>query len=168
MSHAFGFNRADKDADYLSIAEIVHDFVDAVSKNGNLLLNIGPRGEDAQIPAEQVARLEGFGAWLTKNGEAIYGTRPWARAEGKASDDLPVRFTRKGDVLYAIVLGKPKGGEMTMHDVPAREDATVMLLGHGPVAWRKAGGDVVIALPPHDDTQADPVAISFSISKVGA
>ncbi len=168
MSHSFGFNRADKDADYLSVAEIVHDFVDAVSKNGNLLLNIGPRGEDAQIPAEQVARLEGFGAWLAKNGEAIYGTRPWTRAERKASDDLPVRFTRKGDVLYAIVLGKPTGGEMTLRDVPAREDAAVTLLGHGPVAWRKAGDDIVITLPAHDDTRADPVAISFSISKVGA
>ncbi|MGB6114765.1 MAG: alpha-L-fucosidase [Comamonas sp.] len=167
MSHSFGFNRRDADADYLSVEEIVRDFVDAVSKNGNLLLNIGPRGEDAQIPTEQVARLEGFGAWLARNGEAIYGTRPWMRAEGKTSDDLPVRFTRKGDVLYAIVLGNPKGGELTLRDVPAGEGATVTLLGHGPVTWRKAGDDMVIGLPA-PDSMVDQVAISFSISKVSA
>ncbi|MGB3808949.1 MAG: alpha-L-fucosidase [Parvibaculum sp.] len=160
MSHSFGFNRADKDEDYLSVADIVADFVDAVSKNGNLLLNIGPRGEDAQIPAAQVARLQGFGAWLARNGEAIYGTRPWVRAEGATGDELPVRFTRNGETLYAIVLGKPAGGEMTLRDVAVREGAEIALLGHGPVAWRKSGGDIVIALPVLDDAPA----ISFSIS----
>src|SRR5262249_43583538 len=77
MSHSFGFNRRDGDSDYESVASLVRSFIDTVSKNGNLLLNVGPRGEDAQIPAEQVSRLEGFGAWLKANGEAIYGTRPW-------------------------------------------------------------------------------------------
>ncbi|HEY4344177.1 MAG TPA: alpha-L-fucosidase [Parvibaculum sp.] len=165
MSHSFGFNRRDTDADYLSVDEIVRDFVDAVSKNGNLLLNIGPRGEDAQIPVEQMTRLQSFGAWLAKNGEAIYGTRPWVRAEGKASGDLPVRFTKKGDVLYAIVIGKVAGAEITLNELPASEGATVTLLGHGPVTWRKAGGDVVIALPM---PLGDEPAISFSISKVDA
>ncbi|MCE9649619.1 MAG: alpha-L-fucosidase [Parvibaculum sp.] len=164
MSHSFGFNRRDTEADYLSVEEIVRDFVDAVSKNGNLLLNIGPRGEDAQIPSEQVARLAGFGAWLAANGEAIYGTRPWVRAEGKTGDGLPVRFTHKGDVLYAIVMGKVTGGDITLEDVPASEGATVTLLGHGPVPWRKAGNAIVVSLPPLGETPA----ISFSISKVDA
>jgi alpha-L-fucosidase len=164
MSHSFGFNRRDTEADYLSVTEIVRDFVDAVSKNGNLLLNIGPRGEDAQIPDEQVTRLRGFGAWLARNGEAIYGTRPWLHAEGKTGDGLPVRFTRKGGTLYAIVLGRPEGNEVTLADVPASDGATVTLLGHGPVTWRKAGSDVTIALPALDETPA----ISFSISKVDA
>lgn len=164
MSHSFGFNRRDTDADYLPVAEIVRDFADAVSKNGNLLLNIGPRGEDAQIPAEQVSRLQGFGAWLARNGEAIYGTRPWTRAEGKASGDLPVRFTKKGETVYAIVLGRSASGELTLSDLAVSEGATMTLLGHGPVTWRKADGDVIISLPALDDAPA----ISFSISRVDA
>src|SRR5205085_5159376 len=54
MSHSFGYNRNDTDADYESVGSLVHGFIDAVSKNGNLLLNVGPRGADAQIPDEQL------------------------------------------------------------------------------------------------------------------
>jgi alpha-L-fucosidase len=108
MSHSFGYNRRDTDADYESVESLVASFIDTVSKNGNLLLNVGPRGEDAQIPAEQMARLEGFGRWLEANGEAIYGTRPWLRAEGRTSEGGRVRFTQKGDVLYAHLLDAPK------------------------------------------------------------
>ena len=107
MSHSFGYNRRDTDADYESVESLVHSFIDTVSKNGNLLLNVGPRGEDAQIPAEQIARLEGFGAWLNANGEGIYGTRPWSRAEGTTDGGLAVRFVEKSDALYAHILGTP-------------------------------------------------------------
>src|SRR5260221_4427567 len=72
MSHSFGFNRRDAEPDYESVSTLVRSFIDSVSKNGNLLLNIGPRGEDAQIPSEQVSRLHGFGAWLKANAEGIY------------------------------------------------------------------------------------------------
>jgi alpha-L-fucosidase len=165
MSHSFGFNRRDTEADYLSVAEIVRDFVDAVSKNGNLLLNVGPRGEDAQIPSEQVERLEGFGAWLKVNGEAIYGTRPHTRAEGKTADDLPVRFTRKGDTLYAIVLGAPKSGELTLLDLAPADGARIALLGHSEVSWRRNGDGVTLSLP--QALSASP-ALSFSITPVPA
>jgi alpha-L-fucosidase len=165
MSHSFGFNRRDTEADYLSVAEIVSDFVDAVSKNGNLLLNVGPRGEDAQIPSEQIARLEGFGAWLDVNGEAIYGTRPHTRAEGKTAEGLSVRFTRKSDTLYAIVLGAPRDGELTLLDLAPADGARIALLGHGEVSWRRDGGGVTLSLP--QPLAATP-ALSFSISPVPA
>ncbi len=164
MSHSFGFNHNDTDADYLTVTEIIRGFVDAVSKNGNLLLNVGPRGTDAKIPAEQVARLEGFGGWLARNGEAIYGTRPWTRAEGFTPDNLAVRFTTKGERVNAIVLGKPEQSELTLCDLAPVADAAVTLLGYGAVNWRQSGRDLVVTLPELDDTPA----ITISISKVHA
>lgn len=120
MSHSFGYNRRDTDADYETVESLVHSFIDSVAKNGNLLLNVGPRGEDAQIPAEQIARLRGFGVWIKANGEGIYGTRPWLRAEGKTTDGCRVRFTSKRGKLYVHLLDTPSGSDVTIQgdDLP--------------------------------------------------
>ena len=72
----------------IPVADLVHMFVDIVSKNGNLLLNVGPM-PDGTIPDIQLSRLRGLGDWLRVNGEAIFGTRPWVRAEGRAEDLSP-------------------------------------------------------------------------------
>ncbi|HEX2814387.1 MAG TPA: alpha-L-fucosidase [Sphingopyxis sp.] len=93
MSHSFGFNRNDTEADYASAETLIHDFIDAVSRNGNLLLNVGPRATDAAIPGEQLGRLRQFGAWLRAHGDAIYGTRPWTRSDGETECGQAVRFT---------------------------------------------------------------------------
>ncbi|MGG3573438.1 alpha-L-fucosidase [Bacillus gobiensis] len=81
IGNSFGYNRNESDDDYASFETLFLNFIDAVSKNGNLLLNAGPRGEDAQIPDEQLSRLSKFGEWLNQNGDAVYGTRPWTQAE---------------------------------------------------------------------------------------
>jgi alpha-L-fucosidase len=133
MSHSFGYNRRDTDADYESVECFVHSFIDTVSKNGNLLLNVGPRGEDAQIPSEQIARLEGFGRWLKLNGEGIYGTRPWKRAEGKTAEGIPVRFTQKPGAVYAHLLGSPpQRFTLLGDDLPTVHSAT--LLAHNDIS----------------------------------
>jgi alpha-L-fucosidase len=108
MSPSFGFNRADTEADYEDPAELVRSFVDSVSKNGNLLLNVGPRGDDASIPEPQRSRLDALGAWLEANGEAIYGTRPWVVADAETPDGVAVRFTSKGGVVFATLLATPR------------------------------------------------------------
>lgn len=128
LSHSFGFNRRDTDADYENVASLVGSFIDTVAKNGNLLLNVGPRGEDAQIPDEQIARLEAFGTWLRANGEAIYGTRPWTRAEGKTECGTSVRFTAKPGALYAHLIGAPKNVEFVLEgpDLPRPQRATLV------------------------------------------
>ncbi len=138
ISHSFGFNRNDAGADYASVETLVHDFVDAMAKNGNLLLNVGPRGTDAQIPAEQLARLEGFGRWLRANGEGIHGTRPWTRFAGETADGIAVRFTQKSGTLYAHLLGTPKSREIVLQgdDLPACARATHLASGT-PVAAEK-------------------------------
>ncbi|MEO5582551.1 MAG: alpha-L-fucosidase, partial [Saprospiraceae bacterium] len=106
---------------FKSAKYLVNNLIDIVSKNGHLLLNIGPKS-DGTIPDEVQKILLEVGSWLSINGDAIYGTRPWKVfgegptkvAGGSFSDakDKPftandIRFTRKGDLIYAISMDNP-------------------------------------------------------------
>jgi alpha-L-fucosidase len=108
--------------DYKTAGGLIGDLVDIVSKNGNLLLNVGPRA-DGSIAEEEVAILREIGGWLRINGEAIYETRPWRIfgegpteiSEGKFTDtqrqaftSQDIRFTTKDGALYAICLDWPE------------------------------------------------------------
>ncbi|MFZ0731210.1 MAG: alpha-L-fucosidase [Candidatus Sulfotelmatobacter sp.] len=120
-----------KDDTFKSPEFVVHQLIDIVSKNGNLLLNIGPRS-DGTIPDEVQQVLLAVGAWLNVNGEAIYGTRPW-RVYGEGPTKVAAgsfhdtdttrytaedfRFTTKGDVLYVIGLAWPSDGEAVIHSL---------------------------------------------------
>ena len=142
MSHSFGYNRRDTEADYETVESLVRSFIDAVSKNGNLLLNVGPRGVDAQIPSEQIARLKGFGAWIGANGEGIYGTRPWTRFDGKTLCGIDVRFTQKPGELYVHLLRTPKTAEfvVTGSDLPSATSATTLATGTSVLCTRAQEG----------------------------
>ena len=151
MSYSFGFNRDDRDEDYASAETLIGDFIDGVSKGGNLLLNVGPRGTDAQIPSEQLARLKAFGVWLRANGEAIYGTTPWDRGGGLSDavtdKGLPVRFTRRGDVFNIIIQGRPEGDSLRIRSVTldAVSGRVGRLLADGsPVEIDVEGGDLML------------------------
>ena len=127
---------------------VVQQLIDIVSKNGNLLLNIGPRS-DGTIPDEVQKVLHEVGGWLTVNGEAIYDTRP-SRTYGEGPTKVAsgsfhdtdtagytaedFRFTTKGDTLYAIEMGWPPNGEAVVHTLSSQLPSTrkiesVALLG---------------------------------------
>lgn len=129
IDKSFGYNRNSLPEDFLSHEDLLHSFVDIVSKNGNLLLNVGPRGEDAQIPEIQLERLRWLGGFLRDAGDAIYGSTPWKRADGTTREGLPVRFTVNEGLLYATLLGRPDGRAVTLVDVPIAVAANVRVLG---------------------------------------
>jgi alpha-L-fucosidase len=162
--NSWGYTR---NMDYKTPGMLIGDLVDVVSKNGALLLNIGPR-PDGMIPQQDQDILLAIGQWLKVNGEAIYETRPWKVfgegptqvAEGMFTDTLrkeftaaDYRFTTRGQTeLYAIALGWPGNGKFVIRSLSSdlrlltREIEGVELLGHGPVKWtRKAAGLVVDA-----------------------
>ena len=147
LGRSFGFNRAEGEAETISASDLIHLLVDIVSKNGNLLLDVGPEA-DGTIPAVQMERLVALGDWMRVNGEAIYGTHPWKRAEGTTAEGAAVRFTRKGSTLYVILLGDVKGGSVTVKEVSAAPGSKIYLLGDGKtLAWSQDGADVKIELP---------------------
>jgi len=147
LGYSFGYNQVEGPEQTIKPDELIHLLIDIVSKNGNLLLNVGPKA-DGTIPEIQADRLRALGHWLDGNGEAIYGTRPWERAEGKTTGGVDVRFTRKGDVIYAILFAKPKGREVTIESLDVPDGAMVSLLGAaGNLDHRAEGGNLTVTLP---------------------
>lgn len=147
---------------------IIHQLVDIVSKNGNLLVNIGPRS-DGTIPEEVQSVLREVGSWLKVNGEAVYGTRPWKMygegptkiVEGAFHDtdaqpftERDFRFTTKNDALYAFELGWPSSGEALIHSLAGaqlggQKIASVSLLGSpSPLTFEAQPDGLHIRVPP--------------------
>jgi len=135
-------------AAYRPVKELIGELVDIVSKNGNVLLNVPPKA-DGTLDEATEAILAEIGRWLEANGEAIYATRPWTTA---AEGD--VRFTRKGDRLYATVLEWPAGGgELALSALGTQEKAgkvlDVTLLGRdGSLPWQQDQTALRVTLPP--------------------
>ena len=119
---------------YKTPKSVIHSLIDIVSKNGNLMLNIPVKG-DGTIDSDERAFLEAIATWIPKHGEAIYGTRPFA-VFGEGPPDVAnnsnfnernqraytaedIRFTRKGDTVYAFAFVWPDNGKLTHQDAGA-------------------------------------------------
>ena len=147
LGRSFGYNRAEGEAETIAPDELIYLLVDIVSKNGNLLLDVGPEA-DGTIPPVQMSRLQALGSWLHQNGEAIYGTHPWERAAGETSEGIRVRFTQKGSVVYATLLGRPSTASLTLKSLSTKPGSKLFLLGDPrQLSWSRHGGDIVIQLP---------------------
>jgi alpha-L-fucosidase len=166
-----------RDWKYRPVKWVIHMLVDVVSKNGNLLINVVQR-PDGTLDAEVEQMLGQMADWTAINGEAIYGTRPWTvfgegpvRAEGGAfKEDAAftaedIRFTTKGETLYAFALGWPKES-LTIRALGTSVGrvTAVRLLGyHGALKWSQAATGLKISLPAHAPCDH---AMAFAISGV--
>lgn len=133
--------------EYKEAGELIRMLVDVASKNGNLLLNIGPKG-DGSIPETDRQILMQIGGWLNTNGEAIYGSRVWRvsgegptqSAEGQFTDlcapqytEQDFRFTSKGGSIYVFAMHYPEHGNITVRSLAKSKDQNVPKF-HGLIA----------------------------------
>jgi alpha-L-fucosidase len=163
---------------YKTAKKVIDLLVDIVSKNGNLLLNF-PLPASGELDAEEMRTLDGISAWMSINGEGIYSSRPWKTYgegpalkivvpstgfnESKKPDLGPqdIRFTTKGEVLYAFIQGWPKdqvvikslarGGS---YSIPAIKD--IRMLGmDAPLNFIHDEARLHVRLPSNKPTTAD-------------
>ena len=159
---------------YKSAKTVVHTLIDVVSKNGNLMLNIPVRG-DGSIDEEERKVVEGITEWMQVNNEAIYGTRPWTifgegpaiqqaaplsaqgfnEGKGKPFTAEDIRFTVKGNILYAFLMGWPgeneaRIGSLGYQSIPkgGKKIGKVSLLGYkGELVWQQQAGYLGVQMP---------------------
>jgi alpha-L-fucosidase len=166
----------------------VHTLINVVSKNGNLLLSIPVRG-NGTIDEQEQAIVEEIGQWIAVNGEGIYDTRPWSVfgegpvMEAAATSPAPggnevkskpftaadIRFTAKGDALYAFVMGWPEDGKVSIKSLRSGSPhlqkgiSRVEFIGRGsPLAFKQTAEGLQITLPA--DRPALPYAFALKIA----
>ena len=168
---------------YKKASDVVPMLADIVSKNGNLLLNVPLRG-DGSIDDDERQFLVDMANWMKFNGESIFGTRPWkifgegpsttseekglyggqkdvAKTPFTAED---IRFTTKGNALYAIVLGWPENGNLTIQSLSSTSTyysdqiQSVELLGGGKIDFKRDSTGLHLTFP-----KQKPCEIAWSV-----
>ncbi len=150
IDKSFGYNAASTEADRVSERELLWSLVDIVAKNGNLLLNVGPRGVDAQIPAEQITRLDWLGTFLAAHEPALRAARPWVVPNGAPGGAVDVRYTARDRDVFAILrsaTGRP-AERAALADIESTATTTVHALGGTALAWRSTGDGIEVDLAP--------------------
>jgi alpha-L-fucosidase len=151
MGTSFGYNAQENEGHYLQPGELIDLLVNDVSKNTNLLLDVGPRA-DGTIPEPMTMRLEEIGDWLAINGESIYGSHTWSQPSDTDNSNLVFTVGKTGG-FYMTALAWP-GKELTVNaPVPVKDDSQIVLLGSDgtPLKWRREGGKLVVTMPARDD-----------------
>jgi alpha-L-fucosidase len=157
---------------------VIHSLIDIVSKNGNYVVNIPLRG-DGTIDSDERAFLEAIASWLPLHGEAIYGTRPFA-VFGEGPPDLvsgqfnektqraytveDIRFTQKGETVYAFAFVWPTSGKLTIKTLSRgntklpKPIQRVDLIGGGQITFAQDESGLTLNLP---EKAPNPYAYAF-------
>ena len=163
---------------YKSASTVVKLLVDIVSKNGNMLLSI-PLRADGTFDEKEEAILKEFGAWMKVNKESIVGTRPWKKfGEGPIADSdiainaqgfndgqytkagsSEIRFTQKGNILYATALAWPDNMQLTIKSLATERISSVELLGYGKIPFSLSSDAFSVTLPKKVNTIAPVLKI---------
>ncbi|MDJ0920593.1 MAG: alpha-L-fucosidase [Henriciella sp.] len=155
MGHSFGYNRNESELDLLSRDQIADMLARAACFNGNVLLNVGPRG-DAELDPAQVARLDQVGTWMDTANDAIFDTRPVALSQ-KTIGDVSIGATERGNRLYVHLFGQPDTEEIKIElasDPQVFE--TILYQGKTVPNWSQAGAILSVNVPGWSE---DPVQI---------
>ena len=146
--------------------QIIEMVIDIASKNGTMLLNVLQK-PDGTLDAEAEYILRELATWFPVAGEGLYGTRPWktfgegdtyVTIQGFTEEKTPwkpsdIRYTRKGNTVYAFLLGGAQNGVAVLRSFDQGERiAQVRLLGAGNVAFTHALGVLAVQLPPQMPT----------------
>jgi alpha-L-fucosidase len=147
-----------------STDQLIDDLVDIVSKNGNLLLNVGPKS-DGTIPEDQKQILLEIGAWLKINGEAIYDTNYWktfgegptlvkeghhSEGQNKEFTGQDIRFTQKENNVYAIMMAWPANNKVHIESVKLATDKVLdvqMLGNNSKLKWSQDENGLRVEMP---------------------
>ncbi|MGB0743260.1 MAG: alpha-L-fucosidase [Opitutales bacterium] len=137
MNNTWGYS--EHDLNWKSSTEIIRQLIDVVSRGGNYLLNVGPKG-DGSIPEPSIKLMKDVGEWMEVNGEAIYGTSKSPIGE----PDFDGRVTRKGKTYYLHLFSRPESGQVT---VPFNASQAQLLDGNLVLELKQTGKSVTIELP---------------------
>ena len=148
LGFSFGYNQAEDRRHSLSAAELIRMFVDVISKNGNLLINVGPRA-DGSLPELQREAMRGLGAWLEVNGHATYGTRPWIRCSEETG--VPRSYTASQGRVHMHVMDPSIGSVELPAELSHRAEARWADQSPAEIA------DGVVTIP--DVLRTEPVAV---------
>lgn len=150
IDRSFGFNRNSNPEHFLSRDELAWSLCDTVAKGGNLLLNVGPRGVDAQIPDAQLTRLDWLAEFLGPEAEGVVGSRPWVLPGGRSESDQEVRYWVDRGALTVAVHHAGPSGSIALSQLAPTPTCRVQPLGPGtveltadtaPLSFRWQGGD---------------------------
>ena len=162
VGRSYGINSLEEPNRYPALDELVETLVDVVAKNGFFLLNVGPNA-DGTISDAQTNLLLGIGEWLTLNGEAIYGSRPW-----KKYGDTNFRYTQKDGDVYVFALTWP-GRELQFSSelMEISSDTTITLLSTDQtMKWKQVGDTVSVRLPVRETSDPNMPENTVYVFKV--
>jgi hypothetical protein len=153
-NESYGYHKADRS--HKPASHFIELIAKSAARGGNLMLNVGPRGDGTLDPAD-VAILQGIGKWMKVNGESIHGT---------TRTPLPVQAwgesTRKGGTLYLHVLDWPTSGELVVGGLKPKVKSAYLLSdpNRSPLAVSRLGAlDVRIAVPNQPPDAVDSVVV---------